>query len=406
MNLRDKSNTKYEIFIYFVLFSIFIRDFKIYIPLFALNIAYVIYLIFKREIRINVRKWNVTLVLFIIWTVINTGIAAFIFKHEINYSNVIKLLLNMSFLLSAYFVIDGTGMKLHKKTLVRFLEFIILINFIQIIYIYFDGKLFNAFFSGALTKSSDAAYTISSYHNIIGAENKNIWATKFALIYMAYLYICTFNNFQINLIEKISFIILGIITILLLLSRTAQIAIIIPILFLIFYSMRNLNYKYRIGIYAISGIMFLGALIVFFDKFFHIKFNMTDGGFTRLYIWKEFLMSVFDTNFIVGNGIGYSAYFIQDILGRFESNLHNVFLNIFFELGIVGIVLYITFIIQFFKDFITKRNILRNLFMVIIPMAVIVCLQYLGYDNDLVVTLTLLIIINRIIKKDEQRYYD
>ncbi|NGT79832.1 O-antigen ligase domain-containing protein, partial [Clostridium perfringens] len=107
--------------------------------------------------------------------------------------------------------------------------------------------------------------------------------------------------------------------------------------------------------------------------------------------------------FIVGNGIGYSAYFIQDILGRFESNLHNVFLNIFFELGIIGIVLYITFIIQFFKDFITRKNILKNLFMIIFPMLAIVCLQYLGYDNDLVVTLTLLIIINMIMKKDEQR---
>ncbi|EOU1940583.1 O-antigen ligase domain-containing protein, partial [Clostridium perfringens] len=162
-------------------------------------------------------------------------------------------------------------------------------------------------------------------------------------------------------------------------------------------------YKYRIGIYAVSGILFLGVLFIFFDKFFHLKFNMTDGGFTRLYIWKEFIISVFDTHFIVGNGIGYSAYFIQDILGRFESNLHNVFLNIFFELGIIGIVLYITFIIQFFKDFITRKNILKNLFMIIFPMLAIVCLQYLGYDNDLVVTLTLLIIINMIMKKDEQR---
>lgn len=403
MNLRNKSNTKYELFIYFVLFSIFIRDFKIYIPLFVLNILYVIYLIFKKEIHINLKKWNITLALFIIWTVINTIIASFIFKHPVYYSNVIKLLLNMSFLLSIYFVVDGTNKKFHKKTLVRFLEFIILINFIQIIYIYFDGKLFNDFFSGALTESSDAAYTISSYHNIIGAENKNIWATKFALIYMIYLYICAFDNFNINLIEKISFIILGIVTVVLLLSRTAQVAIIIPIVFLAFYSMRNLNYKYRIGIYAVSGILFLGALFVFFDKFFHLEFNMTDGGFTRLYIWKEFIISVFDTHFIVGNGIGYSAYFIQDILGRFESNLHNVFLNIFFELGIIGIVLYITFIIQFFKDFITRKNILKNLFMIIFPMLAIVCLQYLGYDNDLVVTLTLLIIINMIMKKDEQR---
>lgn len=38
-------------------------------------------------------------------------------------------------------------------------------------------------------------------------------------------------------------------------------------------------------------------------------------------------------------------------------------------------------------------------------MLAIVCLQYLGYDNDLVVTLTLLIIINMIMKKDEQRIW-
>lgn len=403
MKFLEKTKNNYEMYLYIILFSIFIRDVKLYIPLFALNTLYVLYLIYKNEIKLDIKKWNISLGLFIIWSVLNTIIVYIFLGKDLDYVSFFKLLINMSFLISAYFVIDNIGDNLNKEKLIKFLELVILLNFIQVIYIYIDGKLFNDFLSGSLTESSDAAYTISSYHNIIGAENKNIWATKFTLTYLMYLYISTFATFKINNIKKLLFILMGIITIVLLLSRTAQIAIILPIIFLVFYSIKDLGHKYKVVIYSVCGIVFLGALAVFFEKFFHLKFDMSDGGFTRLYIWKEFLFNVFDTNFIIGNGIGYSAYFIQDILGRNESNLHNIFLNIFFEMGIIGVGCYITFIIQFFKEYLIKKNILKNLFMIIIPMLIIVCLQYLGYDNDLVVTLSLLIIINKIIQKDEQR---
>ncbi len=401
MILKERINKKYDILLYSTIFSIFITNLKIYIPLFLLNILYGIYLLSDLKIKVIVSKWKRSLGIFILWAILNSFIVIVFRQSNINYTSLIKIILNMSFLIIVVTVVESQVIHFNKERLIKFLELVILINFLQIIVIYFKGGLFDDFIRGSLTKSSDAAYTIGAFNNIFGGENKNIWASKFTFFYLLYLYtINTFRSYcRREKIEKIIFSTLGLLTIVLLLSRTSQIAIIIPLIFMSFSIIKNIDRKYRHYIYVSLTIFMCVALFIFFNKFFHIKFDNTDGGFTRLIIWKESMLNLFNTHFLTGNGIGHSKNFIENVVMRSESNLHNVFLNITFELGIVGILVYIRFIYQFIKEHFSKQSIWNSACILFIPVYIILNLQYLGYDNDIVCFMLLMTIINKILKR-------
>ena len=385
----------FESILYLTIFSIFLIPLKLYVPLFAINILLILMLILTGEVKIKLSKWQIAVILFMIWSIINSALAMFVFKTTVSIGTLIKLNLNMAFLLSTSIVLKDKRIKIKKGKLINFLEFIIIINFIQIILIYILGGLVGMLFSNALMQSSDSAYAISAYYNVIGASNKNIWAAKFAFIYIIYIYLTSNERIKLNKIRKFIHIIIGLVTTFLLLSRTAQIAIILPILFIIFYSIRNINYKYKVIIYSIFAVLSIFAGFILFDKFFHIKFDMTDGGYTRLYIWGEAIKNIWNSHWITGNGIGYSGHFIETVVDRTESNLHNVYLNIFFEMGLMGIGAYISFLVFYFKEIINKSNIVKIIFTLLIPFGAITMLQYLGFDNDIVVFFILILVCNK-----------
>jgi O-antigen ligase len=382
------------------MFSIFISPIKIYVPLFVLNILFFVYVIIKDKIKIKLNTWRVSLLGFIIWTIVNTGISIGLNGHIVNYQEIIKILLNLTFLFVTSIVIDNKVNGENDERLIKFLEIIIVLNFVQILFIYVYGGLFVALFTGTLTTSSDSAYIISNFKNIIGADSKNIWASKFTFFYIVYLYISTKNKDTMNVKRKYIYIFLGLFTVVLLLSRTAQIAAIIAVIFFLFVELRLSDFKYKKYVYYVTPIIILSFLVVFFNKFFHIKFDMTDGGFTRLLIWKEFFNNLFNTNFIVGNGVGYSKIFINNVLMRSESNLHNVFLNLLFEMGIIGCGFYVMFLFNLFKGNIKNMIKINAIFILVIPFLFMIFLQYMGYDNDLVVFFILIILCSFNTKKE------
>lgn len=399
MKLLNKAQLGYlnnfEYILYLTIFSIFFIPVKLYVPLFAVNILFVLMLVLKGELKLNLSKWHIAVMLFMVWSIINTALAIFIFKIDISIGSLVKLNLNMAFLLAASIVLNDSRVSINKEKLVNFLEFIIIINFIQIVLIYVLGGLLGMLFSNALMQSSDSAYAISSYYNVIGASNKNIWAAKFAFLYIIYIYLTSNSLINLSKKRKLIHIIIGLITTFLLLSRTAQIAVIFPILFIVFYSIRNINYRYKVMIYSIFVLLSIIVGIILFDKFFHIKFDMTDGGYTRLYIWGQAIENIGKGHWVIGNGIGYSGHFIKTVVDRTESNLHNVYLNIFFEMGLVGIGAYISFLVFYFKEIINKSNILKIIFTLLIPFVAITMLQYLGFDNDIVMFFILILVCNK-----------
>ncbi|MGL5478956.1 MAG: O-antigen ligase family protein [Clostridium sp.] len=388
---KEKYLNYYIYYILLCMVSIFIVDYKVYIPLFAIAIIFSCFLLMKRYAKFELNKISKDILIFIIWAIINSIISISVYSFEINKEMILKLILNMLFLLSVCIVLSDKSININRKHIKNVLIFIIVINFMQIIYIYIVGNLFNEFLSGALTSSSTAAYTIGEFKNVIGAVNKNIWASKFTFIYIIYFYMVFKEGFR----DKVDKVIIGIglLVILLLLSRTAQIAIIPPIIYVVYFYLNKLNKKYKIPIYIVS-VALLGMVgWIFFDKFFHIKFDMTDGGYTRLYIWVKSLKELVNNNVIIGNGIGYSDYFIGNILGRPESNVHNVFLGLSFELGLIGIVIYLKIWIDITREYILNKNIIAKLFILIIPILIILNLQYLGYDNDIVAVIILIILV-------------
>lgn len=398
--LLTKLREKYYILFYITIFSIFLTNFKIYVPLFAVNISYVAILLIKKEIKLKFEKWQICLFIFMICSIIGTIASLFIFKHDLNLGNVIKLNLNSLFLISVAMLCQQNYIKINKYKFINFLEFIIIINLIQVIVIYIFGGLFSEFLQGALAQNSDSAYIVNSYTNVIGGENKNIWASKFVFIFIIYLY--TLISLKIKDIKQYFYVIFGGLTILLILSRTAQLAVAIPILFYAIYTINTFKEKYSKAMFLLLGIAIGVGGIVFFKKLFHIQFNMSDGGFTRLLIWKEFFNNVFDTHWIIGNGIGYGATFISEVVGRTESNLHNVFLNVFFEIGIFGLISYIGFIFTFLREYINKRNFISILCILIIPVLFIIMMQYFGYDNDIIMVFILFLFVIKLSQKDEK----
>ena len=113
-------------------------------------------------------------------------------------------------------------------------------------------------------------------------------------------------------------------------------------------------------------------------------------------MWISSLKEVWNTHWILGNGIGYSGYYIKTALNMSESNLHNVYLNIFFELGIIGITIYLAMIVSYFKSLINKESLWNIVFVIFIPFIIITMLQYLGFDNDIILMLLIIIAINKV----------
>ena len=393
-NMLAFMKEKYYVLFFLTIFSIFFTTFKLYIPLFGISIVYIVLLIREKEIEIKLSKWQKFLGAFMLWSIIGTLLTIVFYKNALNFSSIIKLNLNCLFLILVAMLFQQDYIKIEKKRFVKFIELIIILNFIQIVLIYIAGGLFTEFLQGELSKSSDTAYVIGQYNNIIGGDNKNIWASKLAFIYIIYIY--TLVAFEIKSKSQYVNIILGGLAILLILSRTAQLAIAIPIVFYFIYKINGFEDKYSKPLFLIFGIIIGIGGGIFFEKFFHIKFDMTDGGFTRLLIWKSSLTDIWSTHWITGNGIGYAGTFISDVVGRTESNLHNVFLNIFLEMGLIGLVTYAGFMITFVKEYVNKNNIKIAIFLIIVPVAFIISLQYLGFDNDIIMIMILFLIVTKL----------
>lgn len=394
--IQDNYLKYFDKIFYLTILSIFIVDIKLYIPMFILNIMMVFTMIYTKDIKLKFSAYEVLALFFIGWSIINTFISAIIFKNELSFSTIIKLNINIAYFLSMSMLFNQKNIRFTKSDFINLLEFIIIINFIQIIVVYFYGGLFKPLLNGTLTKSSSTAYAVNAYHTVIGAENKNIWGSKFAFIVISYLYMSISDKISIKKSRVIIYLTLAVSTVVLLLSRTVQIAIIIPIIGIFFIWINKSNFKYKKIIYILGGIIAFVILIIFFNKLFHINFNDQDGGYSRLQMWISAGREIWNTHWLVGNGIGQSGYYIKTALGMPESNLHNVYLNLFFELGIIGCITYVLMIISYLKSMISENKKMRLAIIVAIPFIIITMLQYLGFDNDIIILLLIIMSIKTI----------
>ena len=154
-------------------------------------------------------------------------------------------------------------------------------------------------------------------------------------IFFAFTSFLFLSHFRIKNTNVLFFLI--IIPLFLLKNATANIAFTAG---LIFYLFNRASYTNKVRLFWVCV---LSLIYLIFVK--HPNFD-------RIIIWKQLLKHVFVSRPFVGKGINYFAnLLITDKTGTVWAEAHNDYLQILFETGIVGFVLFMAFIVSKFKEF-------------------------------------------------------
>ncbi|MEM1953505.1 O-antigen ligase family protein [Meiothermus cerbereus] len=371
------------------IFSLFI-PIQFYVPLFTLFIFSVAMLAILRAHFALVRPPIVSLLL-VGFTYIMWASVSFILNRDFSvHEQYIKLVLNSSFLLASvvFFEMHRHRLSSMFSSLKRLLTLLIVLSAAQVA---LNVVLLNAWlwpFSGQVSNSS-AAYLIVTPGVFFGGAEKNIWATKIALVVCLYIGILWVKRNT----SWTSWIVigLGLFSVLYTFSRTAQLTTFVGLALFIFLIV--LSSRQRLARYALLGailllipfiLQWLAGLLRFDWSLFDLSQGTQDDGFRgRLFLWTSFLNNLSNFNFLWGNGIQYGRYYFSEVSSEIaflgNDNFHNAFLNHLVDSGVVGLVLYaLLFVIIF-----ARPKALSTRLLLLLPLLACISLQYVGYDNDI-----------------------
>ena len=376
-----------------IIISIFLK-YKIY-P------AIMIFFIFLNIINIKkistVKKENIFLGIFLGFAILNY---AFFNREVKNLDLIIKLGINISFLIAFINLIDYIE---DYKSIFLLIKILIILTFIQIVIIYYLKNI-NIFYFLNI-ESSHAAYVINldNVPFILANENKNIWSTKILFLSLTYLFYSSKRK-EKNLFFRI-FIIINCI---LLVSRTGYLALILylslEILLILFKKYRrNKALLFLLGL--VLTIIFYFGIRLITQKLLRIDYinlesylnSNRDGGSSRLRNWFIFIKYYFTTPFLRGIGIGNTKNFLISHNGFPDDNMHNFIFNTLLEQGVIIFLPYILYHFFFIKKILKQFKF--DGVLLILPFYLVISLHYLGYDNDLVVYISLVSLIIKIFKK-------
>ncbi|EJQ53187.1 hypothetical protein IEE_00231 [Bacillus cereus BAG5X1-1] len=388
--MKIQAKKTIQLLFYMSVLSIFIINSNVYPIIFGLFVVGAsIISLYNHEYKI--KKWTLVILGFLLWSVI-----VFIIQNEYTSDN-LKMLFKMIINLLFFFTVLNSSEKivdeLFWKRLKIVFEIIIILSFVQYIFLYYKLNLFSLVLN---TSDSMTAYRITENPQLLfwGNYSKNILATKIVLAQICYFYIII-NKFKFTK-GNIMILALSVCNAILCLSRTAQ-----------------LTYFGALGIYAIFKIMksdktyvkafsvvpiLIGVCIVFvkLDDLLRINFDITDGGYIRLIYWNTFMDRFFETSYLIGNGLLSTAGFLSKYAYYYigENNMHNVFLNMLLDFGIVGTFLYVWMLLFYYKSYRLRSKKIYNRIILIFSWFAVTSLQYVGYDNDLIIFLVIFYLVH------------
>lgn len=389
--------------------SIFINVIKIYHFVFFLFFG-VILLTHKESLLLNKRFLlpSILALLFVLYS----SIVFIFYLEQSDLKTFIKLITNLFFLFSSFIlasILQSEDFYTLKRSLSITLRLIIILTFFQLI---LNLTITNSWllpFSGQL--NSVVAFQLTEVKVFFGESQKNIWSSKFMLISIAYLIGYRLNVFNVSSYTHNLYYLIILFCIFFMLSRSAQLA------FLLFeFSFHSIDVlhrksgiKFKIVIYIVIA---LSLLILLYFSFYLLRLDYNfydvskghggDGFKARIILWIYFFNNFENLNLIFGNGILFTDYYFNGIFS--ESNLHNSFLNVFVDSGMIGTCLYFLMAISIIKVIKHKQK-PWILFVQLVPIISIMNVQYLGYDNDIIIYLSLIAIINLINNKIQVDLY-
>jgi hypothetical protein len=345
---------------------------KIY-PLFFIISAGVFYWETK---KLLLEKWPIFAGIFAVYALIS---------FWINYdgqtfllTNIIKLAVNFIFLYAAVLWLHYRD----NSRLLLLLDMTFMLIFILVAFqLWMYHQAMNYRLVGGSTSSGQASILYKKELFFWGLDDKNMFGARIALLGFIFILIPVIRSQRLSLIRILLIFTLGFLS----LSRTPIVALLLGV-GLLFWLVSG---KWlRIGLVAL-----LLAIVPFvLQKVVRID-NITasnDGMGVRLVYWKSFFEH-FDKISPLGNGFLSAPAFLSENAAFYhgEPHIHNTFMSTYLELGVIGFFSYLLFFIFFILFCYTKNRNYQFWILAFSPLAAIMMILYSGYDNDLILYLTL-----------------
>jgi len=364
-----------EVMFCLCLFSIFL-PIKIY-PLILLVSSFVFY----REIeKLTLQKWLIFLGIYGVYALIS-----FLFHYEgepAMLTNLVKLLVNFIFL---YFAVGWLQSRDNGNLLTLAdlsLGIIFLLVFVQLL-VYHEALDFRLLYGSSSSGQASSLYNKALY--FWGLDDKNMLGARIATLGFPFILIPIVRSNRISWWRICAIFLLAFMS----LSRTPIVALLIGVFLLIWFST---GVRWRIIL-----VFSIGLLLPFISERLIRIDNLTasnDGMGIRLVYWKAFIYN-FSSISPLGNGFMQAPEFLKEYADfyRGEPHIHNTFLTNYLELGVVGAVSYILALVYFFRNCMRIGQSFKFWFMTFIPLLSIMMILYSGYDNDIVMYLTLIVML-------------
>lgn len=373
------------------IFSLFL-PFAAYVPIFILCSILFIYDVIINHVTV---KRNVFFALCVLGLFITATISHFMNLYESDNTQYVKLIITFSFLLGfSFFISKYPKVLLDYRYRIQYLvELIIFFTFIQVILNVYKMSLWEMPITGV--QSSVDAYLIIEPPIYFGTKEKNIWATKFVFLSIFYLSCYIYDVFR----SKVRFyinILMILFVVVYTFSRTAQLMFISFVFLYYFWKIMYVkdNVIMQVFMFTILFSLSIPMGLFIYDKLLHITLGVGDGLAARLDIWEALYLHLEHMNIWFGNGMLSAENIILTYTTWINNNFHNVFMNIFADMGILGLSLYILILFLVFScKNIGKVNSRFTLLCLFTPFLICINSQYLGFDSDVIIYFTLVMLL-------------
>lgn len=371
-----------EVLFCLCLFSIFL-PIKVY-PVILLISSFFFY----RELPgLPTRTWQVWLGIYAIYAVVS-----FLFFYDSQMAmvtNLVKLLINFIFL---YFAVSWLQSRDNTRLfwmVDRSLFLIFLLALIQLI-VYHQAIDFRLLYGSSSSGQASSLYNNSFY--FWGLDDKNMFGARIALLGFPFILIPLVRERKISWWRICAIFLLAYLS----LSRTPIVALLIGI-FLLIWFFTSTRLRIILVFFMVLALPFISQKLIRVE-------NLTasnDGMGIRLVYWKAFFNN-FQEISPLGEGFMQAPAFLKEYADfyRGEPHIHNTFLTSYLELGVVGLVAYAMFLFYFYRYCLELGQPTKFWWIVFIPLLSIMMILYSGYDNDIVMYLTLAALLGSMAKLD------
>jgi hypothetical protein len=338
---------------------------------------------YRESTKIKLEIWSIALLVFSAYASLS-----FAFTYEgdtFALVNLAKLVINFCFLFFSIHWLRSRDNSLLLTRLEQVLIFVFILVLIQLL-VYHEAMNFRLITGSSSSGQASSLYNKSLY--FWGLDDKNMFGARIALL--GFILICipivardAVSVLRILLIFGLAFFSL---------SRTPLIALLIGV-FLLFWMVASKKWRIVLIIGVLICLPFLLEKIIRVDNLT----SSNDGMGIRLIYWKAFFQHFTEIS-PLGNGFLSAPEFLSKYADfyRGEPHIHNTFMSAYLELGILGLLSFISFLWFFFKESEAKFSNLAFQFLLFLPLLSIMMILYSGYDNDVVLYLILMFLLTNV----------